>query len=158
MKLLYGHSAEVAAWVGWRIPVIKRHLERDPASEPFGPAQAIGVLDNQNQLVAGVVFHNWNPDFQTVELSFAADTAKWLNRTVIQAMMTYAFDTLGCCRINATTPKTARDARRFIQKFGFRREGVATDGFGPGQDVIISRLLKREWLQTKWVKPPTAPH
>lgn len=150
MRLLYGHSDEVVAWVGWRIPITRRRLERDPSVSPFGPAQAIGVLREDGTLIAGVVYHSWEPEFQTVEMSFAADTPKWLSRNLICELIGYPFDRLGCNRINAATPKTARDARRFIDKFGFKREGVATDGFGPGQDVIISRLLKREWLQTKW--------
>lgn len=156
MKLLYGHSAEVAAWVGWRIELTRKRLERNPQMPPFGAAQAIGVLDRNNQLVAGVVYHNWDPDCQSVELSFAADTSKWLTRNLICELLAYPYETLGVNRINACTPKTYREARRFIEKFGFRREGCATDGFGPGRDAIISRLLKREWLQTKWAKPRSA--
>lgn len=156
MKLLYGHSDEVIAWVGWRIPLTRKRLERDPTVSPFGPAQAIGVLSEDGTLIAGVVYHAWEPEFQSVEMSFAADTPKWLSRNLICELVGYPFDRLSCNRINAATPKNATAARRFIDKFGFKREGVATDGFGPGQDVIISRLLKREWLKTKWARPPAA--
>lgn len=152
MKLLHGHADEVAAWVGWRIPLTAKQLERDPTCKPFGPCYAIGVLDRNDTLIAGVVYNNWFPDFQSVELSFAAETSRWLTRNLICELMQYAYGTLGCNRVNAVTPKKARDARKFLDAFGFKREGVATDGFGPGEDAIISRLLKREWLQTKWAK------
>lgn len=159
MRLLYGHSAEVIAWVGWRIPLTRKRLERDPSVSPFGPAQAIGVLDRDGTLVAGVVYHAYDPDCQSIELSFAADTPKWLTRSLICELLSYPFDKLNLNRINAATPKSATDARRFIERFGFRREGVATDGFGPGENAILSRLLKREWLQTKWARRSVAaPH
>jgi RimJ/RimL family protein N-acetyltransferase len=158
LKLLHGHADEVAAWVGWRIPLIRKRLERDPNCKPFGPCYAIGVLDQNNTLIAGVVYHAWAPDFQSVELSFAADTPRWLTRNLICELLAYPFETLGCNRINAYTPKKNREARGFIDKFGFRREGCATDGFGPCEDAIISRLLKREWLQTKWAKPFGSAH
>lgn len=156
MKLLYGHAEEVAAWVGWRIPLVAKQLARNPAAEPFGPSYAIGVLDKTNTLVAGVVYHNWNPDCQTMELSFAADTSRWLTRNLIRELLSYAFEVNGVNRVHSLTPKSYADARRFLEKFGFKREGVATDGFGPGEHAIISRLLKREWLETKWAKPHAA--
>lgn len=152
LKLLHGHADEVAAWVGWRIPLVRKRLERGIA-QPFGPAYAIGVLDRENRLVAGVVYHNWDPDCRSVELSFASDTPKWLHPSLIRELMGYAYESLQVNRVNALTPKHFKDARRFLDKFGFKREGCATDGFGPGQDAIISRLLKREWLETKWAKP-----
>lgn len=152
LTLLHGHGEEVTAWVGWRIPITAKRLQRDPTVSPFGPAYAIGVLDGAGTLIAGVVFHAWDPDFKTVEMSFAADSPRWLNRRVIREIMSYAFETLQCNRINLGTPKTYRAARKFVEAFGFKREGVATDGFGPGQDVIISRMLKREWLASKWMK------
>lgn len=152
MKLLYGHADEVIAWVGWRIPITRARLEQDPTVSPFGPAYAIGVLADDGTLIAGVVYHGWQPDFQSVEMSFAADSRRWLTRPTIRELMSYAYETIGCNRVCTATPKDATKARKFITAFGFKREGVATDGFGPGKDAILSRLLKREWLQTKWVK------
>lgn len=133
--------------------MVAKRLARDPACLPFGPAQGIGVINEAGALIAGVIYSNYDPDFRTIELSFAADTPKWLSRPIICELLGYAFDTLNVNRLNAFTPKKNGPARKFIDKFGFRREGVATDGFGPGEDAIISRLLKREWLLTKWARP-----
>jgi RimJ/RimL family protein N-acetyltransferase len=150
MRVLWGHSDEVSFWVGWQIPYVRRRLERDPASLPFGQCQAAGVLNNDGELIAGVVFHNYDPDCPSFEVSFAATSAKWLTRPIICELLRYPFDQIGCRRLTAVTPRKATSARRFLDKFGFRREGVATEGFGD-DDAIISRLLKREWLATKWV-------
>lgn len=150
MKLLYGHSDDVIAWVGWRIPLTRKRLERDPTASPFGPAQAIGVLNAADQLVAGVVYHNYDPDCLSVELSFAADTPKWLTRKLICELLNYPFETMGLNRITGCTPDNATSALAFLERFGFKREGVAKDGFGPGVNAVVSRLLKREWVRTKW--------
>ena len=150
MRVLWGHSDEIALWVGWRIPYVRRRLERDP-TVPFGPCQAAGVIDRHGALVAGLVFHNFDPDCPSFEVSFAADTSRWLTRPIICELLRYPFDDLRCRRLTAITPKKATDARRFLDKFGFRREGVATEGFGT-DDAIISRLLAREWRATKWCK------
>lgn len=152
MKLLYSHSDEVATWVGWRIPYVAKRLARDPTAPPFGPAQAIGVINEAGELVAGVVYHGYDQDCPSVEMSFAASTPKWLTRAIIGELLRYPYDGLGCKRITGVTPRKATSARRFLEKFGFRREGVATDAFGD-DDAIISRLLKREWLATKWAQP-----
>lgn len=150
MKLLYGHAEEVIAWTAWRIPQTRARLEIDPTIRPFGAAYAIGVLDKDNQLVAGVVFHSWAQDYQSIEISFAASTPKWATHGVLRELMAYAYETAGCNRVQVVVAKDNRPSRKFVERYGFRREGVATDGFGPGVDAILYRMLKREWLQSKW--------
>lgn len=149
MKLLYGHSDEVAAWVGWRIPYVAKRLTRDPAAPPFGPCQAIGVLNAANELVAGVVYHSYDQDCPSVEMSFAADTPKWLTRSLIHELMSYPFGTMGCKRVTGCTPKRAKAAREFLDAFGFKREGVVRQGFSD-DDAIISGLLAREWAASRF--------
>ncbi|RAK51194.1 hypothetical protein DJ017_19745 [Phenylobacterium soli] len=138
--------------MGWRIPLTAKRLERNRTLNPFGLCQAIGVLDRNNVLIAGVVYHNWDPDCQSIELSFAADTPKWLHPSLIRDLMGYVYDTLGCNRAMAVVEMTNAPSRTFVERFGFRREGVATDGFGPGKNAVIYRLLKREWQQTRWAR------
>lgn len=158
MKLLYGHSDEVAAWVGWRIPYVARRLARDPTSLPFGPAQAIGVINLAGELVAGVVYHGYDPDCPSVEMSFAADTAKWLTKALIGELLRYCFTGLSCRRVTALTPRRATSARKFIDRFGFKREGCVRFGFGTDH-AIVSGLLAEEWAQSRFnpdrVRPPS---
>ncbi|HXQ10980.1 MAG TPA: GNAT family protein [Caulobacteraceae bacterium] len=83
-------------------------------------------------------------------MSFASETPRWLTRNLIRQILSYPFDQLGCQRITAITPKKARAARAFLDHFGFKREGVVRRGFG-SDDAIISGLLKREWMRSRWV-------
>jgi len=155
LRLLYGHSDEVAAWVGWRIPYVAKRMARDPAT-PFGACQAIGVLNSAGELVAGVVYHSYDPDCPSVEMSFAASTRKWLTPNLIRELMGYPFNTLGCRRVTGCTPKRAREARQFLDGFGFKREGSVRQAFGD-DDAIISGLLRKEWEASRFNRP-TAIH
>lgn len=146
MKLLYGHDAEVAHWVAQRIAHVG-----DGAS--FGPCVAIGVIDGAGVLKGGVVYHNWLPTYGNVELSFASEGRRWLTREIICSLLRYAWVQLQVIRLTAVTPQTATSARRFLDDFGFKREGVVRQGFGKTENAIISGLLRREWEASKWAKP-----
>lgn len=155
LRLLYGHSEEVATWVGWRIPYVAKRMTRDPTTEPFGPCQAIGVLNEAGELVAGVVYHSYDPDCPSVEMSFAATARNWLTRGLIRQLMEYPFKRLGCRRVTGCTPKRAKEARGFLDAFGFKREGSIRQAFGD-DDAIISGLLAKEWETSRFNRRPAS--
>ena len=62
----------VAAWVGARI------WGRPDA---FAASRAMGILKGR-ELVAGLVFHNWEPEAGLIEVSAAASDRRWLTRRV----------------------------------------------------------------------------
>ena len=142
MHLVLGQDRDVAAWVAARIP----HMA---AGEGFGPCAAIGVADESGRALGGVVFSNFQPRYRSIEVSFAAETPRWLTARLIGGILSYPFVQLGCQRITAVTPRRAARARRFLDRFGFRREGVVRKGFG-ADDAIVSGLLEREWRGSRW--------
>lgn len=145
MRLLWGASQDAAGqYVGGFVAARIAHL-RDPAA--FGAYAACGVVSGAGALVGGVVFNNYLPAYGSIEASFAADRRDWLTRAVITAMLAYPFQQLGCQRLTAVTPRKAASARRFLEKFGFRREGLVRRGFG-SDDAVISGLLRAEWDQS----------
>lgn len=127
----------VGSFVAQRIPHVM-------LSSAFGAYSAVGVVDETDRLVGGVVFTNYQPDCKSIELSAAADDHRWLTRPVIGEILSYPFHQLGCQRLTAVTPRKAASARRFLEKFGFRREGLVRLGFG-SDDAIITGLLRKEW-------------
>jgi len=142
MRLVLGRDAEVADWVGRRIPHVG-------SGEAFGPCAAIGVAAEDGQLQGGVVFSNWQPGCRSIEASFASETPRWLTRRIIGAILAYPFDQLDCQRITAVTPRRAKAARRFLDAFGFKREGLVRKGFGD-DDAVVSGMLRREWEASRW--------
>ncbi len=136
MRLATGFDAVVAQWVADRIPGV----------DGFGPCAALGVVDTQDNLVAGVVFHDYQPQYANIQVSFASERADWLTPRLLRSILSYPFQQLGVARITTLTPKRNRAARQFLRKFGFFHEGTIRKGFGD-DDAIVSGLLKTEWLE-----------
>lgn len=144
MNLVFGHDRDVAHWVAAHIPGLAPHLGEFEYGMAFGASTAIGVMNARGELVGGVVYHNWNALAGNIELSFASTTPKWLTREILGALLRYPFAQLQCRRITGVTPRRATSARRFLEKFGFKREGCVRYGFGDDH-AIISGLLRSEW-------------
>ncbi len=138
MRLLTGFDVEVASWVANLIP----HADTFPRSV------SIGVLKGED-LVAGVVFHDYRPEFAHIEVSMAATDPRWATRSTIGTILSYPFLQLQCQRITAVTPRKSLQPRRFLEGIGFKREGVLRLGFGT-DNAIIYGLLRSEWEAGKY--------
>lgn len=110
----------------------------------WGPCEAIGVVDKNDNLIGGVVFNQYQPQYRNIEVSFASIRSDWLTPSLVSGIVGYAFNQLGCARITSLTPKKLRRARQFLIKFGFKHEGTIRLGYG-NDDCIISGLLASEW-------------
>lgn len=139
MKLVLGKDDLVGAFVAAQIPWV----------EDFGPCAALGVEANDGTPVGGVVFFNYNPHYSSIEIAGAALRRKWLTLKLINEIMAYPFDQLKVGRITALTPRKATSARRFLEQFGFKREGLARRGFGT-DDAVLYGLLASEWRASPW--------
>lgn len=142
MKLILGQDAAVADWVLARIP----HM----AGGDFGPCVAIGIATDAGVLVAGAVYHGYVrfPDGGDIQMSMAADTARWARTGVIRALLHYPFVQAGCHRITTLTPAHNERALRINRGLGFEFEGRVRRGFG-NDDCIIMGLLREDagrWL------------
>jgi len=102
------------------------------------------VVDKHDNLIGGVVFNQYQPQYRNIEVSFASTRADWLTPRLVTGILRYAFGQLECNRITSLTPKKLRKARQFLIKFGFKHEGTVRSGYGD-DDCIISGLLESEW-------------
>jgi RimJ/RimL family protein N-acetyltransferase len=102
------------------------------------------VVDKHDNLIGGVVFNQYQPQYRNIEVSFAASRSNWLTPSLVTGILRYPFQQLGAARITSLTPKRLRPARQFLSKFGFKHEGCIKLGFGD-DDCIISGLLASEW-------------
>jgi RimJ/RimL family protein N-acetyltransferase len=122
------------------------------AGQTFGPCSAIGIVSHSGgDVIGGVVYNNYRAQFRSIDISFAVTTPRCLTKSLIRGIMAFPFDQLGCQRITAITPKRNRPCRKFLEAFGFKREGVARRGFG-NDDAVIYGLLKKEWEASKWMR------
>ena len=71
-------------------------------------------------IVAGVMFHNWQPASGVVQISAASDSKRWLTRPTLKAMFGYAFDTMGAQAVVACMD-AGRPLIRIFEAYGFKR-------------------------------------
>lgn len=136
-------SGAVARWTASRIPLMADTLGFEDK------AVAFGVLSDAGEPLGGVVFTDWQPAYRSIQVSFASASPRWLTPRLVTAILDYPFGQLACRRMTSVTPSHAAGALRFIEKFGFIREGLVRRGFGT-DDAIISGLLAEEWARHRY--------
>lgn len=65
------------------------------ATPPRDPYRCMGVFDGKD-LVAALIFENYRPSWDSIEVSGAAVTPRWLTRQVISEIADFIFAKLGC--------------------------------------------------------------
>jgi hypothetical protein len=153
MRLLFGQDAAVANWVACRIPKLEAVVPTLPFGEVFGPMTAIGVVDGAGHLRGGVVYHNLHPIFGSIELSCASEGRRWLTRPILRALLNYPFGQLKLARCTSVTPRKSGEPREFLERLGFKREGVLRRGFGDDHAVVYG-LLREEWDRHPYNQKP----
>lgn len=128
----------MAAWVANRI---------DECDRGFGECQALGVI-REGEIVAGLVFHNWQPQWGTIEISGAAESPRCMSRQIISDALKYPFSfcqmVVAQCDLNSAAHKLMKrlgaDEYVIPRLRGFDREGV------------ILTLTREQWQAGKFYK------
>lgn len=122
----------------------------DDCQRGFGPSKAIGFADDTG-LKAGVVYHNWSPETQVIELSAASTTRKWLTKDALRQIFAYPFDQLGCRLCVARISENNTRTRRIWRALG-ATEHIIPAMRGPREAEIISILSAETWADGKFSK------
>ncbi len=109
IDVLYGHDDAVKGFV-WQV-YGRQDID-------FQGAKTVGVVEN-GSLIAGVVFHDWQPDAATIEMSVAAISRRWLRPKVIQALARYAFEAAKAQLVVMRTSERNKPACRVAEALGF---------------------------------------
>lgn len=133
-SLLY--DDRVADWVAAHI---------DGCGRGFDECKAIGVVKD-NSLVAGIVYHNWCPEFETIEVSGAAVDKRWMTRPVLKGLFGYPFS---FCQMILAQHDADNHIRRIWKAIGAdeyripRLRGRTRDGY-------IATLTKEQWEASRF--------
>ena len=142
LDYIYGHDGIIAEFVASLIP----HCRRG-----FGPnAKAIGVIDAEGHLIAGLVYHNWDPDAGIIELSGAALPGKyWLTRRTLLRMYQYPFYQCGCQMVVQRTPADDVRLLGILAAYGFAFIDMPRL-FGHERDGVICYLTREAWESNRF--------
>jgi len=104
------------------------------------PYTAFGVVSAHGQLVGGVVIN----EIQEASCEVSIVAPKRVSRSLLRVTASYVFDTLGCNRVTARTRASTLKVRKFIEKVGFRQEGILRAFYEDGDDAVLFGMLRNE--------------
>lgn len=126
-------SDDVAGWVA-------AHIEG--CNRGFGNCKAIGVATDR--LIAGIVYHNWCPEFETIEVSGAATDKRWMTREVLSGLFDYPFS---FCQMIIAQHDRENHIRRIWKALG-ADEYVIPRLRGRDRDGFIATLTREQWAKS----------
>ncbi len=104
---------------------------------------SLGVFDG-DQLIAGVLYHNWYPETGVIELTSASISKRWLARPVLNAMFSLPFDRWNCqlCALRVSERNTGMIS--IAERFGFKSYRIPRLR-GRDEAEIIFTLTDEDW-------------
>lgn len=133
MRPLFGHSETVSEFV-----------RQFGDAYAFRNCTAIGVIDNEDRLVAGVVYSNWMPGRGTIEVSAASTTPHWMNKTILKVITAYPFDQLDCQLVYMRTSEKNTRLHQTLKRFGCDAYAIPRLR-GPDEAEIIFTLTRETY-------------
>lgn len=100
-----------------------------------------------DKLVGGLIFHDYRPDGE-IWWTIYTDNKRWCNRRMLRFMFGLAFKILQCRRISISVDAKNKICLKFVQKLGFKQEGILRAQRDDGSDNIVLGMLKTEcnWI------------
>lgn len=138
MRVVWGHAEII-------VPMVA-HLAH--TTDDYGPCVTAGVVDNGGNLIAGVVFHNYDAEAGVIECSGAAVNARWCVRSVLRELMRYVFDTVGCQMVMARTAADNKAVRRLGVGLG-AVEHIIPRMKGRDADGVFLCVTDDAWLKSR---------
>lgn len=128
-EILYGDSPVVKQWMAERFGQVAPQR-----------AHSTIVLARDGEIRGAVWLENYNGASAVIHVAGAG--RRWLTRGFLQAVFHYTFDVLDCKKLIGIVREVNRDAQRFDEHLGFRKECVIDDADPAGGLIIYS--LRRE--------------
>lgn len=136
--VLYGEDQQVAEFVRNLVGLKGR----------WETCSALGVVKD-GELLGGVVFHDYRPAADDMELSAAFTSPKWCSARTLTQMLRYPMLQLRLKRATARTAESNWIARDFLERLGFEQEGCLRRAYDGQQDMILYGCLRDQFFWRK---------
>ena len=117
----------------------------------FGASTAIGFANADTGLVAGVVYHNYEPSGQVIEVSAYSTRRNWINKSLLRIIFEYPFDQLGCRMVVARHSEHNKRAIRIWNALG-AKQITLPDLRGPNEAEVVALLKADDWHNSKFMR------
>jgi hypothetical protein len=84
----------------------------------FARTSTLGVFD-RGALIAGAVYHNWEPASGVIEMSAASLTPRWLTKPVLDRLFEIPFQRWSCQLVVMRVSERNRRLTRLLHRYGF---------------------------------------
>jgi RimJ/RimL family protein N-acetyltransferase len=114
----------------------------------FNASTALGIVED-GELVAGVVYHDYNPEAGIIEISAASTSKRWLSRPVLLTLFSYPFDGVGVQMLVMRTEvgnqqDNGRGMARLSKAYGFTQILIPRL-YGRDKDGLLHCLTAEAW-------------
>lgn len=115
-----------------------------------GRGTAIGKLDDQGKLIAGVLYEDWNGANIVCHI---AGEGNWASRQFLNVIFDYPFNQLKVRRITVPVGSTNIKSIHLVTRMGFALESTLAQAI-PGGDLLLYRMFRSEcqYLRGKYGK------
>ena len=142
--IVYGADQAVADWVSFGLG------SKQPLfTEKF---TAIGVVED-SKLLAGIVYHNYIKTIDSkplfIEMSIYSVDKRWCSRHNLRNIFLYPFIQLNLERTQAICAANDEGVIMFLERLGFKKEGLHRKAHLTGGDALSFGMLKDE---CKWIR------
>lgn len=140
LDYVYGQDQIVADFVASRIP----HCSRG-----FGKCKAIGIINAEGMLIAGMVYNNWNPDTGVIEMSGASLPGQyWLTRETLRRIYRYPFEQCHCQMVIMQVAAEDTTLLGVLNALGYELRTIPRL-FGRDRDAVVCTLTYEDWIANK---------
>ena len=147
MHIIIGHTEKMAALAARKLSFSRRG---------FGLCQAVGVATGPNpkdKLLAVCVYHDFQPEFGTCQVSIVSWSPKWAKRGIIRALLHIPFEQYGVKKLWSLMELNNKRAIKFNEGIGFKREAVLRHQFGANRHAVFTSMMepvyRNRWKQSK---------
>lgn len=109
------------------------------------------AVSENDRLIAGVAYHNWQPDTGVIELTSASLDKRWLTKPVVNAMFELPFNLLGCQLVVLRVSETNENMIHIARSFGFGEHFIPRLS-GRDKGEFVFTLSDDQWASSKFRK------
>ena len=120
MNILWAHHSETGPYSAL-VAFLATRIWGKARPLPEGTVMAVA---RGNTVIGAALFNNYQPDAGTIEITAAADDARWLTRATLRAMFAYPFAQLGCQAVILRADPANKRLNRIAGAYGFQRHDL----------------------------------
>lgn len=112
--------------------------------------ESYSIANVKDRFILGAtVFHNWYPETGVVELTSVSDSPKWIDRKMINAVFSYAFDVRGCQMVVLRVSEINVVMVNIAERLGFKGYLIPRLR-GKTEAEWIFCLTDDDWLKSRY--------